>query len=388
MTETKKNSIVIVCITIISIVFSFFIVQKFPPLPIVSDSEDYHIIASGILNEGKYLSTANHTLLIYPPLYPIFLVGSYSLSHIGAYSFVYGLQYILIGCMAILIFLILRKFSKVNLLIPIMSSLAILFWPYFVLYSQLISSEILYSFLLLLFFYFFFSIHKDSKMWLLVSTGFILGLTILTRPVALLLLPWMIIGLFIFMKIPKLFGTHDIPWKKYFIVLIVSIVSLIPWEIYVYKNYDRIIPVASNLGNVFNKANKTLAYLPETEKPSILKAKLKNVYLFWDPGASGYHLDILKEKYPIAGIAVGLYKIIFFGILLFATIGAVMHRKQRLVLYALLVILYVWTIHIILFPFPRYTLPIMPFVIIVAVTGITHGINKLKTKNTLCNTCS
>lgn len=376
-----KKNLPYIAIIALTLILTFMLAKYFPELPIVSDSEDYHTIAASIISNGIYPSIPNQTLLIYPPLYPLFVTVVYMFTHVGSYASVYSIQYLLVGTMSILVFLILRRFSKVPFLFSLIASLCVLFWPYFVLYSQLISSEVLYSLLLIVFFFLFFSIKKESG-WLPVwLSGAALGLTILTRPVALLLLPWIIIGLWITSKAPKAFGSHNIPWNKYLMVLLISIALLVPWTAYVHKKYDRIIPVASNLGNVFSKANKTFEYLSDTKKPSILKAKMKNLYLFWDPGASGYHLDILKDKYPIAGIAVGVYKIIFFVILGLAAIGAYIHRNNRLVLYSLMIITYTWAIHVTLFPFPRYTLPIIPFVIIVAAVGATYTYERFRKTN-------
>lgn len=367
-----KKNLPYIAILIISLVISFVLAKYFPELPIVSDSEDYHTIATSIINDGVYPSIPNQTLLIYPPLYPLFVATIYIFSIIGSYASVYFVQYLLVGVMSILTLLISRRFSKAPLVIAFSAALCVLFWPYFVLYSQLISSEVLYSLLLILFFFLFLSVRKDSSWAVVALSGITLGLTILTRPVALLLFPWMMIGLWIISKALNIFQDHSIPWKKYLIVFLISISLLVPWTVYIHKTYDRIIPVASNLGNVFNKANKTMEYLPDTEKPSVISAKIKNIYLFWDPGASGYHLEILKEKYPFAGLMVGFYKALFFAILLLAVVGVTTGIRDRLVLYSLLLISYTWAVHVVLFPFPRYTLPIMPFVIIVAAIGASY----------------
>ncbi len=383
----KNDRLAISFIIYIVIILSIFITKFFPEMPVVSDSGDYHIIASSILKEGVYPSIANQTLLIYPPFYPIFVSVIYAITDIGSFDSVYLIQYILVGITSLLMFFILRNFGKVSTVFSLFGALAISFWPYLILYSQLISSEILYTFLLLTFFILLHLVHQKNNHWLTIFTGVILGFTMLTRPVALLLFPWIIIGIFIFSKLPKVFGKLEIPWKKYLLIFVISIATLIPWEIYVYKNYKEIIPVASNLGSVFNKANKTLEYLPDEEKTSLIKAKIKNIYLFWNPGAGGYHLDIVKEKYPVVDIGIQLYKILFFLIVLLALVGSVIFRKKPIIIYSLLFITYTWAVHTTLFPFPRYTLPIMPFVIIVATITLAYGYEKY-TKNTNSDTLS
>lgn len=372
MSLFKKNLTAHIAIGALSLLLSIIFVKNFPALPVISDSEDYHTIATHILSDKTYVTISSDEIL-YPPLYPLFLAFIYSLG-LGTFATVYLIQYFLVGGIAICVFWLLRKYTRATLTIALLASTLILFWPYFILYSQLISSEILYSFLLILSLIFLLKINSNSKPNLVVGAGITLGLTILTRPVALLLLPWILVALIFVKKLPGIFGQLSIPWKKYLLIGIVMILTIMPWELYVQKKYDRIIPVASNLSYVFKKANGTMAYLsPDSaaQEVSILKAKAKNIYLFWNPGATGYHLDILQEKYPVAGPLVLLYKIIFFLILGLAFIGACAHRKYPLVLFSVITILYFWALHTVLFPFPRYTLPIIPFVIIVAAIGAT-----------------
>lgn len=185
---------------------------------------------------------------------------------------------------------------------------------------------------------------------------------------------------------PKIFGVFSVPWKKYLLILLVTTIVLVPWITYVKIKYDRFIPIASNLSFVFKKANSTFAYLPDTAPReqeskfvSLLKVKAKNIYLFWDPGASGYHLDIIKTTYPVAGFAVSFYKIFFFLVLFLAGFGAVLLRKNPLVQICVLLITYFWALHTVLFPFPRYTLPIIPYVVIVAVVAFSYGTTYFKT---------
>lgn len=383
---TYKNKITVIALLVFSLCISFLLVKFFPALPVISDSEDYHQIAQHLITDHTYITISSDKIL-YPPLYPIFTALIYALTSIGAFSSVYLIQYFLVGATAACIFLIMRKFTTLPYAATFIGSIAILLWPYLMLYSQLISSEILYTFLLSLFILLFLHVNKQSTLPLLIFTGITIGLTILTRPVALLLLPCMLIGLLIARRFPAQFALEKIPWKKYLIILTVAFITVIPWEIYVKSTYDRVIPVSSNLSYVFNKANNTFAYLPESESLpekknvlDIIKIKARNVYLFWDPGASGYHLDILKQQYPIAGFMVSIYKLIFFIILILALSGSIVLRKNKVVLLLILVVCYFWGLHTILFPFPRYTLPIMPYMIILALISFSHGINLIKTK--------
>lgn len=357
-------------IIIFSGIMALVLVKILPGMPVVSDSVDYHTIAKNILENHIYI-TISDLLLIYPPLYPLFVAKIYSITHIGAYTAVYFAQYLLVGITAILTFFTLKKYFSVRTWIALLGAICVLSWPYFVLYSQIVSSEVVYIVLLVAFFVALLRISKDASWKIITFTGILLGLAILTRPVALLLLPWIIIGGFLlqkFFKIPE----SPLPYKKYFFIFLIALVTLVPWETYVVIQYHRIIPVASNLGAVFNKANKTLGYLSPTAEPmqptaqNLIKAKIKNIYLFWNPGANGYHLDIIKEKYaPLKGFIV-LYKIGFFILLGLAVSAFLWYRKNTYVLLAVLTIGYFWALHTVLFPFPRYMMPVVPFIIMLA----------------------
>lgn len=367
----KKDTIVYWVIGIVTIVISLLLVQYFPKLPVISDSRDYHDIATNMIQGHAYLPISEDAIL-YPPLYPTFLAAIYSLSA-GATKAVYFSQYLLVGAMSILMFYLTRNKLKLPFWIAVAAAVSTLFWPYFILYSQLISSEILYSFLLLLGFFLLVRAHEATPWKIIIVTGVIFGLAILTRPVALLLLPWLVIVLPVALRILRITPSTPIPWKRYLQILCIAFITVLPWEMYVKVTYDRFIPVASNLSYVFNKANNSMAYLSADgvvdDKPSLLEAKAKNLYLFWNPGASGYHLDVVAEKYPIVHYGILAYKIGFFLILACACIGLLRVRKEWIALLAFVIIGYVWALHTVLFPFPRYTLPIIPLVIILAAIG-------------------
>jgi 4-amino-4-deoxy-L-arabinose transferase-like glycosyltransferase len=191
---TKRNILLTIVLFVFSVSLSTFFIKIIPPLPVISDSKDYHDIAVGIVSKLDYV-TISSDLILYPPFYPVFLSIIYTITDVGSFAAVYLIQYILVFGISVLVFKILRKYSQMSFKLTLSMSCVILFWPYFILYSQLISSEILYSFLLLFSFFLFLNIDNYSKKWLTFCTGIFIGLTILTRPVALLLLPWVFLGL-------------------------------------------------------------------------------------------------------------------------------------------------------------------------------------------------
>jgi hypothetical protein len=205
--------------------------------------------------------------------------------------------------------------------------------------------------------------------------GIFIALAVLARPVALLLPFWVIIGLIIlnYLSILRLNKTY---LKNGLIGLLIFTSCLLPWIGYVYVKYNRLIPVASNLSYVFGKANKTLEYLDKPAQTTqnswkdIGKAKIKNIYLFWDPGANGYNFDMLIAAHPSMKLLIYAYKIFYFLILGAALYSLYWLRGNKGVVILSVMIVYFWSVHTVLFPFPRYTLPVIPLVIILAIYSI------------------
>ena len=377
-----RKEMVVIFFAAFSLIIGLILIRVIPPFPVISDFLDYDQIGQSLANTGSYI-TISEQQIIYPPLYPIFLALIYKI--IGhSYLVVYLMQFILTGLIAGVSFLIayqqLRLSKKVGLIVGVV----VMLWPYLILYSLLLSSEVLFMFFLILFIYqLFYFIEKPTKQHAILA-GLAIGLAVLARPVALLLPLWLIIGLTIINYLWPL-GLNKKHLINGLLGLMVFIASLMPWTGYVYQHFGRIIPVASNLSYVFNKANTTLGYLEnkplETEtKPTtktLVKTKLTNIYLFWNPGASGYQADSLTTNFPQAKILLWFYRIGFLLIVV-GGLGAIYWAKaNRLILAGWAVILYFWALHTVLFPFPRYTLVIMPLVIALAVFNFYTTINYL-----------
>lgn len=360
---------------LIASVFLALVLQRaLPAFPVVSDSLDYQNIAQGLVKQHTYLDISDDHI-IYPPGYPVFLAALFAIQGHVAYPFVYFLQTLLVGLTAWLVFQLLGELEKPSLF-RWLGGVTTLFWPYLLLYAHIVGSEALYIPLLLA------SVttairalRLTSWKWALAS-GLFFACAILTRPVALLL-P---LGLFMLVSIKTFFWptTHERSSRKYLgIIALTSTLLIVPWSFAVSWSQGYLIPVASNLSFVFKKANTSLAYLPEyasssrTEptKGDVFRAKFRNFSLFWDPGAGGDNVRLLAERYSLVSVAIALYKIVYFCLLGLALVGAWAHRKQLESLVILATIGYFWAVHTVLFPFPRYTLPVIPFVLVFAVSG-------------------
>ncbi|MDO8264937.1 MAG: hypothetical protein Q7T34_01040 [Candidatus Parcubacteria bacterium] len=111
----------------------------------------------------------------------------------------------------------------------------------------------------------------------------------------------------------------------------------------------------------------------------LLISKIKNIYLFWNPGAGGENARELVQKYPLLEILFSAYKIVFFAIVFLAFLS-LRYFKQKEVFLLWTIIFYFWALHIFLYPYPRYTLPIMPFIIVLALFTLNNFLSKYSQK--------
>ncbi|MES2409237.1 MAG: glycosyltransferase family 39 protein [Patescibacteria group bacterium] len=369
----KSDWFVFVLLALFSFILGILLIRILPPFPVISDFLDYDNIAKALVEKGGYITISTDNL-IYPPLYPIFLSIIYRMFGYS-YSAVYLVQFIFLGVIAFIFYKTGKKYIGLSKTFSILVSLTIIIWPYMMLYSLVVSSEILFILFLSIFLYLFLKFVDLPTRQLSVGMGIAIGLAVLTRPVALLLPLWLIIGVTLlhFISYWKLTLQH---FKLSLLSLLVFIITLLPWIGFVYLKFDRLIPVASNLSAVTDKANNSFEYLKGTIGESLmhsggtmketLEIKALNVILFWNPGASGYNVASLVEKHPKAEIFVTFYKIGFIIIVLLGLGSMYYVRTKRSIALLLSVLLYFWSVHTVLFPFPRYTLPIIPILILLA----------------------
>ena len=112
-----------------------------PSFPVISDSLKYIEIANAI-SRGTYAAIEG---IIYPPGYPTFLSGVFTFFN-SAPETIYQIQFLFLGGIAALVFLIARRHMHIPYVLALLSALLILLWPYLILYSLLIMSEIVYIF--------------------------------------------------------------------------------------------------------------------------------------------------------------------------------------------------------------------------------------------------
>ncbi len=348
---------------IVSLLLGLFAVKFLPQFPVDSDSLKYDTIALGLVEQGTFLTIEEVT---YPPGYPMFLAGIYSIfGH--TYPAVYLLQFLLLGAIAYGVFRITRDHLRLPPLWATVAGGVVLLWPYFILYSLLLMSEILFIAFLTWHIYFLITFvrKKDLKNGIIATT--FLALATIVRPLLFLLPFWMIFFLLIAHHISRDKKTL----QRWCMVFFVFGFMLMPMFLITKAGSEDSRPASFHFSHVFEKAFVTLAYEDGRETSQkiamrdVVFSKARNVLLFWNPGAGGYQTETLTRAIPSATYALTLYKIGFFILLLLA-FRAFVFYKNLSVFILMLTIIYFWLLHSLFFPYPRYTLPVIPLVVSLA----------------------
>ena len=166
-----------------------------------------------------------------------------------------------------------------------------------------------------------------------------------------------------------------------------------PWIIYQSARKGEVVPVTGSATGILHihwremgyewGAFKTPGYEPGAEitLKKVLLVRLKNIYRFWSSGASGVQADLLTEKYPPARYLIGIYRVFYYIIIALAFASWLFIKKERNIILIWLIISYFWLFHIALHTSPRFTLPVMPLTLLLAVFSAYKFKNILKTKN-------
>ena len=242
------------------------------------------------------------------------------------------------------------------------------------LYAGLVHNEILYMFFLIPAAYLFLLSQKNPKWQNITLLGILLGLVAFTRFVGLLLPFWIAACLFFFFKFR---GKNSL---KILILIIAFCAVLTPWSIRNYQQFGSFTPTHTENFRLFDRAFVRLDYTigAESLKPGeatfkvLAISRLKNAYLFWNPGTQGTRAEILIEKYSWASYLFLAYKIVFFAMLALALFSLKFIRKNKSVAVLWVIVFHFWALHTALYPYPRYTLPIIPFVIILAYFSVNY----------------
>ncbi len=381
-------SLITIIIVIIAISFSidFFAGRYFPREP-VNDGRLYDALALDILSGNGYTFQDNYILA---PGYPLFITAIYAVFGRN-FEIVFFIQYLLHACLAVAILLISVYQFRIHRLLAICGALMVVCWPYFIMHANMFYSETLYSLLLIASIALFLKfLNSGAKANLYAAfAGAMLGLASLTRPICMLLAFWLAAAFLLNRKLTSDGMRSKTGFKPWAVLVTVFMLTLLPWIIFSSQKTGQPTPVASSWKNVVYGSISnheysyyfTPGYEPGAEMTlkKIVVAKLRNIYRFWKSGIEGSVADSILggkswAKYPLV-----LYRIGFYSLVLLALLSVKNFRNENTFLL-LAVVAYFWAVHTALFPSPRFTLPVIPLVILLAISSVDAILRTIKYK--------
>jgi len=240
---TKKETLVLI------LLFLFSFLVRIPVIIIVGDAAIenewnwllYNLINHKVLSLGEY-ATAGHGTITFdgfllpnlwmPPLYAYYLYV-FSFFNLENQNFVLLILFsqILLASVSVCIFYKINKlfFSQK---ISFYSSLLISIFPIYLYACSQISSVSLTIFLAMFFYYYFFKIAGNSKFIYIFLFSVTAGLLILVRREFIAIIVLSSLYLFFYYKIP---------FKKIFLIILISLITTSPYLVRNYLIFERII---------------------------------------------------------------------------------------------------------------------------------------------------
>ncbi len=361
-----------------------------------SDSTYYNSLAENIV-AGKGFSEQGKLTTFKEPFYPYFLASVYYIFGEN-YTVVKVIQAVLGALTCVIIFLIAKRLFDTKA--AIISALISCFYPAFIKTTELMLTENLYTFLLILVVFFLLKYVQDGGYENLAFCGAALGVAALTRSVVVLL------PFFILFLLGKLFVSKVCGIKRCVISMIVFLVlfilSIAPWTVRNWKVTHRFIPISTTLG-----VGLYSSYLPKEGKLYGFTARDKVVeeseLIRSEPIQSDYltretlkyiknhpihvlKLELLKTVYFWSVfdweiIGNGVYNFMYVFIMPFLVFGIFVNSKRfNDLLPIYLPILYSFFISLVFYGSPRFRLPIEPYIIIIAASGIVCFMQRFNKK--------
>ena len=151
----NQNIYIIISLILISIISATIFIPVLSRPTVENDSIYYDTIALNLSKKYEYTRFEGDDFLISPgyPFFLSFIYKTFGQNH----TIVYYIQFLLLAVISLIAYLICKKYFKLKYWQAIIPGLIIIFWPYYILHSSFLYTEIFYSFLLAIFVYFLFN---------------------------------------------------------------------------------------------------------------------------------------------------------------------------------------------------------------------------------------
>ena len=400
--QVKNNILFLTFIFIIALLFRItwaLLAASVDPFlnsnPLLGDAASYYRIAMNLLDGNGFSQYSRVPSSFWPPLYPfslyiIFASISKDLTTIRIIQAFWGTITPMVFA-----WIALKNFGKKEGYIV---GIGLAIYPYLIYFGAWLIAEALFMMLfsITLFSAFRFAIGKNYR-WIVIM-GFFLGLSILTKPSALFYTPfiaiWVMlapIGLSILLRI-----------KFALVLTLITLIVVLPWSIRNYIVFDRFTLVASNSGYTLLGANNPNAWGGHNEGfpsliPGVSESEMDGIFFSeaWNwiksNPAAFIRLGIIKIQRLISPLSVAsqpqdysipgadLIYLTYRAFLVSALCGMIIGIQYiRRIGYLYAPVIGVLLSAFIFYGDTRYTLPMVPSLIVFSVVSIMSGFTWIK----------
>jgi 4-amino-4-deoxy-L-arabinose transferase-like glycosyltransferase len=340
------------------------------------------------------------------PLYPFFVTGIYSLFGPSNFIVVRLLQALLDSLSCVLLYLLGKALGGKS--VGLLAAIGAVFYPLSIIMSAQLYTETLFLLLLTATLIVSVKMIKGGQVWSAISGGALFGLSVLTRSQIAALLPFILVYLFLNTNPTKGFAINAC------IFLFATTLVILPWTVRNYLVFDEFVPLGTATGGAFWAGNNPLANggstiptketwqgddcpdrlwigwssLGETESSrKFLQTSLhwirthpsdfltlipKKLARLWSPASFTTHSD--RRANPLTKLLWGPF--IPFLLLVMVGIAVSLSRWRRwFMLYSIILLTNFNTM--IFFGGTRYSMPMVPALLIFSAMGILTVLSKV-----------
>ena len=404
--KIKKEHQVLAAIILIIVLVGFSYAFLVSGRQLWPDERDFDTIAKNVVQGNGFSRVPNSSvpMIRRVPLYPLFLALIYrTWGH--SFDAVRALQIFLVALTALIGYLMARMIFKGKF--AFLSFFLIGFWPPLIVFSTRIMSEVLNTFLLSLsILCLVMLLHRRSIILAFVS-GLFIGITTLCKATTALFPFFVFLFLILVYRSKKQALCHGL------ILILAAAIAISPWTIRNYLQFKSFIPVqlgvspALWVGTDISKGGRWPGEERMLHRQFSKGLREDHLYVekFYLSKAinnikenpTGYLILLVKKvggfwRRPSVGVVekFGLKKILLRGsnyllhylAIVFGIIGSILVFKRKILLaYPLILIVFYYTLmYALLFAEPRYHIPVLPMVIILATYGFSRTLARLGPK--------
>ncbi len=358
--------------------------------PLHGDAASYDLIARNLMAGQGFGTSPGVPGAFWPPLYPFFLAALYTA--VGHNLLAARLVQALLGAGAAAAIYTAAR-TLLGRSVARLAGLGMALYPYLVYFGNWLIAEALYLLLLSLTLWTMARQQQRNTLRGLLGLGLLLGLGILAKPSAMFMLP--LVGCWALLALPAASLTERLGRAS--LVLLVSALVVSPWTARNYLVFGAFVPVSTNGGYTFYGANNAEAFGGHREGfpprlAGLSDAEAQNEYyrlgLDWIAGHPAHFARLALRKlarlfsplsvaswetdYPVPWAVGFLVRGLYGAFLVTALGGAILAlRHWRAVFLFYVPILSVLASAVVFYGDTRYTLPMVPSLLIFAALAIT-----------------